>query len=251
MIQVVLKIEDLKKNYGKAEILKGISLEVKKGETKVIIGPSGTGKSTLLACVNRLVEPDHGRVLLEGEEITSRNAHKMRQKIGYVFQDFNLFNHLTALDNVRIGLIKVQKLSKEEATQIALEQLSKVGLSEKASLYPSQLSGGQKQRVAIARALAMRPKLMLFDEPTSALDPELIGEVLSVMIDLARSGMTMLVVTHELGFARTVADEIIFMENGLIVEQGPPALIFSNPQKDRTRQFLRKLTELYGEERIK
>jgi len=251
LIQVVLKIEDLKKNYGKAEILKGISLEVKKGETKVIIGPSGTGKSTLLACVNRLVEPDHGRVLLEGEEITSRNAHKMRQKIGYVFQDFNLFNHLTALDNVRIGLIKVQKLSKEEATQIALEQLSKVGLSEKASLYPSQLSGGQKQRVAIARALAMRPKLMLFDEPTSALDPELIGEVLSVMIDLARSGMTMLVVTHELGFARTVADEIIFMENGLIVEQGPPALIFSNPQKDRTRQFLRKLTELYGEERIK
>lgn len=251
MIEVVLKIEDLKKNYGKAEILKGISLEVKKGETKVIIGPSGTGKSTLLACVNRLVEPDHGRVLLEGEEITSRNAHKMRQKIGYVFQDFNLFNHLTALDNVRIGLIKVQKLSKEEATQIALEQLSKVGLSEKASLYPSQLSGGQKQRVAIARALAMRPKLMLFDEPTSALDPELIGEVLSVMIDLARSGMTMLVVTHELGFARTVADEIIFMENGLIVEQGPPALIFSNPQKDRTRQFLRKLTELYGEERIK
>ena len=152
---------------------------------------------------------------------------------------------------MRIGLIKVQKLPKEEATQIALEQLSKVGLSQKAELYPSQLSGGQKQRVAIARALAMRPKLMLFDEPTSALDPELIGEVLSVMTDLAKSGMTMLVVTHELGFARTVADEIIFMENGIIVEQGPPSSIFTNPQKDRTRQFLRKLTELYGEEKIK
>lgn len=251
MSEVVLKVEDLKKSYGRNEILKGVSLEVKKGETKVIIGPSGTGKSTLLACINRLVEPDHGRVLLEGEEITSRNACKMRQKIGYVFQDFNLFNHLTALDNVRIGLIKVQKLPKEEATRIAMEQLSKVGLSQKANLYPSQLSGGQKQRVAIARALAMRPKLMLFDEPTSALDPELIGEVLSVMIDLAKSGMTMLVVTHELGFARTVADEIIFMENGIIVEQGPPGLIFTNPQKDRTKQFLRKLTELYGEEKNK
>nr|WP_269763787.1 amino acid ABC transporter ATP-binding protein [Thermotoga profunda] len=250
-MQIILKIEDLKKSYGKNEILKGISLELKKGETKVIIGPSGTGKSTLLACINRLVEPDYGRIWLEGEEITSHNAHKMRQKIGYVFQDFNLFNHLTALDNVRIGLIKVQKLPKEEATQIALEQLSKVGLSQKAELYPSQLSGGQKQRVAIARALAMRPKLMLFDEPTSALDPELIGEVLSVMTDLAKSGMTMLVVTHELGFARTVADEIIFMENGIIVEQGPPSSIFTNPQKDRTRQFLRKLTELYGEEKIK
>ncbi len=251
MTKVVLKVEDLKKSYGRNEILKGVSLEIKKGETKVIIGPSGTGKSTLLACINRLVEPDHGRVLLEGEEITSRNACKMRQKIGYVFQDFNLFNHLTALDNVRIGLIKVQKLPKEEATRIAIEQLSKVGLSQKVNLYPSQLSGGQKQRVAIARALAMRPKLMLFDEPTSALDPELIGEVLSVMIDLAKSGMTMLVVTHELGFARTVADEIIFMENGIIVEQGPPALIFTNPQKDRTKQFLRKLTELYGEEKNK
>lgn len=251
MTEVVLKVEDLKKSYGRNEILKGVSLEVKKGETKVIIGPSGTGKSTLLACINRLVEPDHGRVLLEGEEITSRNAYKMRQKIGYVFQDFNLFNHLTALDNVRIGLIKVQKLPKEEATRIAMEELSKVGLSQKVNLYPSQLSGGQKQRVAIARALAMRPKLMLFDEPTSALDPELIGEVLSVMIDLAKSGMTMLVVTHELGFARTVADEIIFMENGIIVEQGPPALIFTNPQKDRTKQFLRKLTELYGEEKNK
>jgi len=245
----VLMVVDLRKKYGETEILKGVSLELKKGETKVIIGPSGTGKSTLLLCINRLVEPDSGKVFLEGEEITSKNAYRMRQKIGFVFQDFNLFNHLTALDNVRIGLIKVQKLPKDEATQIALEQLRKVGLADKAHLYPSQLSGGQKQRVAIARALAMRPKLILFDEPTSALDPELIGEVLSVMIDLAKSGMTMLVVTHELGFARSVADEIVFMENGVIVEQGPPSEIFTNPKVERTRQFLRRLTELYGEER--
>ncbi len=242
-----LRVENLKKRFGSTVVLNGVSFELQKGETKVIIGPSGTGKSTLLACINRLVEPDEGKVYLEGEEITHHNAVKMRQKIGFVFQDFNLFNHLTALDNVRIGLIKVQKLSKEEATEVAMEQLRKVGLAEKANLYPSQLSGGQKQRVAIARALAMRPKLMLFDEPTSALDPELIGEVLSVMADLANSGMTMLVVTHELGFARTVADEIIFMEHGLIVEQAPPEEMFTNPKKERTQSFLRKLTELYGE----
>ncbi|GAB4307920.1 amino acid ABC transporter ATP-binding protein [Pseudothermotoga elfii] len=251
MNNIVLKVENLKKSYGKNEILKGVSLEVKKGETKVIIGPSGTGKSTLLGCINRLVEPDSGKVYLDDEEITPHNIHKMRQKIGYVFQDFNLFNHLTVLDNVRIGLVKVQKIPKEEATKIAMEQLGKVGLLEKVNLYPAQLSGGQKQRVAIARALAMRPRLILFDEPTSALDPELIGEVLSVMTDLAKSGMTMLVVTHELGFARTVADEIIFMENGVIVEHGPTNLIFTNPQKERTRQFLRKLSELYGEEKTK
>lgn len=251
MNNIVLKVENLKKSYGKNEILKGVSLEVKKGETKVIIGPSGTGKSTLLGCINRLVEPDSGKVYLDDEEITSHNIHKMRQKIGYVFQDFNLFNHLTVLDNVRVGLVKVQKIPKEEATKIAMEQLGKVGLLEKVKLYPAQLSGGQKQRVAIARALAMRPRLILFDEPTSALDPELIGEVLSVMTDLAKSGMTMLVVTHELGFARTVADEIIFMENGVIVEHGPTNLIFTNPQKERTRQFLRKLSELYGEEKTK
>ncbi|MDI3495857.1 MAG: polar amino acid transport system ATP-binding protein [Pseudothermotoga sp.] len=251
MNNIVLKVENLKKSYGKNEILKGVSLEVKKGETKVIIGPSGTGKSTLLGCINRLVEPDSGKVYLDDEEITPHNIHKMRQKIGYVFQDFNLFNHLTVLDNVRVGLVKVQKIPKEEATKIAMEQLGKVGLLEKVNLYPAQLSGGQKQRVAIARALAMRPRLILFDEPTSALDPELIGEVLSVMTDLAKSGMTMLVVTHELGFARTVADEIIFMENGVIVEHGPTNLIFTNPQKERTRQFLRKLSELYGEEKTK
>nr|WP_165275336.1 amino acid ABC transporter ATP-binding protein [Thermotoga sp. Ku-13t] len=243
----MLRVEDLRKRFGSLEVLKGVSFDVKRGQTVVILGPSGTGKSTLLACINRLVEPDSGRVFLEGEEITSRNAQKMRQKIGFVFQDFNLFNHLTALDNVRIGPMKVQKLSKEEATEIALEQLRKVGLLDKANHYPSQLSGGQKQRVAIARALAMRPKLILFDEPTSALDPELIGEVLSVMTDLAREGMTMVVVTHELGFARSVADEIIFMEGGVILEQGTPEEFFTNPKTDRARQFLKKLSELYGE----
>ncbi|KAF2958534.1 glutamine ABC transporter ATP-binding protein [Thermotoga sp. Ku-13t] len=247
MDDVVLRVEDLRKRFGSLEVLKGVSFDVKRGQTVVILGPSGTGKSTLLACINRLVEPDSGRVFLEGEEITSRNAQKMRQKIGFVFQDFNLFNHLTALDNVRIGPMKVQKLSKEEATEIALEQLRKVGLLDKANHYPSQLSGGQKQRVAIARALAMRPKLILFDEPTSALDPELIGEVLSVMTDLAREGMTMVVVTHELGFARSVADEIIFMEGGVILEQGTPEEFFTNPKTDRARQFLKKLSELYGE----
>lgn len=247
MDDVVLRVEDLRKRFGSLEVLKGVSFEVKRGQTVVILGPSGTGKSTLLACINRLVEPDSGRVFLEGEEITSKNAQKMRQKIGFVFQDFNLFNHLTALDNVRIGPMKVQKLSKEEATEIALEQLRKVGLLDKANHYPSQLSGGQKQRVAIARALAMRPKLILFDEPTSALDPELIGEVLSVMTDLAKEGMTMVVVTHELGFARSVANGIIFMEGGVILEQGTPEEFFTNPKTDRARQFLKKLSELYGE----
>lgn len=247
MSEIVLKVEDLQKSFGSTRVLRGVSFEVKRGETKVILGPSGTGKSTLLACINRLVEPDSGKVFLEGEEITPKNVHRMRQKIGFVFQDFNLFNHLTALDNVRIGPMKVQKISKEEATQIALEQLKRVGLLDKANHYPSQLSGGQKQRVAIARALAMRPKVILFDEPTSALDPELIGEVLSVMIDLAKEGMTMVVVTHELGFARNVASEILFMEDGVILERGSPDEFFSNPKTERAKQFLKKLNELYGE----
>ena len=245
----VLRVEDLRKSYGRNVVLKGISLEICEGETKVIIGPSGTGKSTLLSCINRLTEPDSGKIWLENTEITQKNIVSMRQKIGFVFQDFNLFNHLNALDNVRIALLKVQKIPREVATRIALKELDRVGLSDKAELYPSQLSGGQKQRVAIARALAMKPKLMLFDEPTSALDPELIGEVLGVMIDLAKNGMTMLVVTHEMGFARAVADEIIFMEKGVVVEKGPPQKLFSSPEKERTRQFLNKLTELYGEEK--
>ncbi|POZ91828.1 amino acid ABC transporter ATP-binding protein [Petrotoga halophila] len=245
----ILKVEDLHKSYNSSEILKGITLDVKKGETKVIIGPSGTGKSTLLMCINRLVEPDSGRIYLDGEEIlSSKNIHKIRQEIGFVFQHFNLFDHLTVLENVRIGLTKVKKIEKSKATEIALKELERVGLKDKAGLYPAQLSGGQKQRVAIARTLAMNPKLILFDEPTSALDPELIGEVLNVMIDLAKSGMTMVCVTHEMGFARAVADEIIFMEKGVIVEKGSPESMFKNPQKDRTKEFLNKLSQLYGKE---
>lgn len=245
--KTILKIEDLHKSFGDNEVLKGVSLELKKGENKVIIGPSGTGKSTLLNNVNRLVPPDKGRIYLDGEEITPKNINKMRQEIGFVFQDFGLFNHLTALGNVRVGLLKVKKMNKKDANDLAMEELRRVGLEENADQYPAELSGGQKQRVGIARALAMQPKLILFDEPTSALDPELIGEVLTVMKTLAQEGMTMLVVTHEMGFARTVSDEIIFMENGNIVEQGPPKQLFNNPKVERTREFLFKLTELYGE----
>ncbi|MDD3601096.1 MAG: amino acid ABC transporter ATP-binding protein [Defluviitoga tunisiensis] len=247
--QVILRVENVHKSFNGNEVLKGISFNVNKGETKVIIGPSGTGKSTLLMCINRLVEVDSGKIYLENKDITSaKNVHKIRQEIGFVFQHFNLFEHLNVLDNVKLGLIKVKKINKDEATDISLKELERVGLKNKIELYPAQLSGGQKQRVAIARALAMNPKLMLFDEPTSALDPELIGEVLGVMIELAKSGMTMLCVTHELGFARAVADEIIFMEGGVIVEQGSPLEMFNNPKKERTKEFLNKLTKLYGKE---
>lgn len=245
---VTLKVENIHKTYSREKVLKGISFEVKKGETKVIIGPSGTGKSTLLRCVNRLAVPDLGRIWLDGVEIThpGTDINKIRQSIGMVFQDFNLFSHLSALDNVRIGLIKVKKMEKGDATEEAMRQLARVGLEDKAAAYPAELSGGQQQRVSIARALAMGPKLMLFDEPTSALDPELIGEVLKVMRDLAESGMTMVVVSHEMGFARSVCNEIIFIENGVIVEQGSPYLLFEDPQHQRTKQFLCKITELYG-----
>lgn len=245
----ILKVEDIHKAYEAEEVLKGISLEMMRGETKVIIGPSGTGKSTLLRCINQLTLPDSGRVWLDGVEITDLkvNINKARQSIGFVFQDFNLFSHLTALGNVSIGLTKVKKMARQKATEEALKELRRVGLEDKAKAYPAELSGGQKQRVSIARALAMDPKLILFDEPTSALDPELIGEVLEVMIDLAKSGMTMLVVTHEMGFARSVANEIIFMEGGVILEQGPPNQLFSNPRHKRTKEFLHKITELYGE----
>ncbi|MEC9489204.1 MAG: amino acid ABC transporter ATP-binding protein [Halanaerobium sp.] len=244
----ILRINNLHKHFGDNHVLKGISFTVSQGETKVIIGPSGTGKSTLLTCINMLTPPDEGEVWLEDEEVTSsNNINKLRQQIGFVFQDFSLFNHLTALNNVAIGLIRVQGLEKKKAREIAMEELERVGLREQAGSFPAQLSGGQKQRVGIARALAMQPKLILFDEPTSALDPELIGEVLTVMKDLAKSGMTMLVVTHEMGFAKSVSDEIIFMEDGYIVEQGPPEQLFNNPKVERTGQFLWKLTELYGE----
>jgi polar amino acid transport system ATP-binding protein len=248
---MLLRVEDLHKRYVKDEVLKGVSFSLEKGETMVIIGPSGTGKSTLLRCINRLTEPDRGKIWLEDVEITSPrvNIHRIRAQIGFVFQDFNLFTHLTALDNVRLGLMRVKGLSKQEATARAMQELARVGLADKAKAYPAELSGGQQQRVSIARALAMDPKLILFDEPTSALDPELIGEVLAVMEDLAKSGMTMLVVTHEMGFARTVADEIIFMEKGVIVEQGPPEQLFRNPKHPRTAEFLRRITDLYGGER--
>ncbi len=246
--KIIVRVEDVHKRYGNEEVLKGVSFTVRQGEALAIIGPSGTGKSTLLRCINRLTEPDRGRIWLEDTEITSpqTDINKIRQQIGFVFQDFNLFAHLTALDNVRLGLMKVKGLSKKEATERALHELARVGLAEQAQKYPAQLSGGQQQRVSIARALAMDPKLMLFDEPTSALDPELIGEVLQVMQDLAEEGMTMVVVTHEMGFARSVCDEVIFMEKGVIVEQGPPEQVFGNPQQPRTRQFLGKISELYG-----
>lgn len=248
---MLLRVEDLHKRYGKEDVLKGVSFSLDKGETKVIIGPSGTGKSTLLRCINRLTEPDRGRIWLEDLEITGPkvNINRVRSQIGFVFQDFNLFTHLTALDNVRLGLMRVKGMNKKDATERAMAELARVGLADKASAYPAELSGGQQQRVSIARALAMDPKLILFDEPTSALDPELIGEVLAVMEELARSGMTMLVVTHEMGFARTVADEIIFMEKGVIVEQGPPEQLFRSPKQPRTAEFLRRITDLYGGER--
>jgi len=249
MGEVILKVEDLHKRYGREEVLKGISFEVRRGETKVIIGPSGTGKSTLLRCITRLTEPDRGRVWLGEVEITHprTDINEVRASIGFVFQDFNLFTHLTAIDNVRIGPLRVKGLSKEEAERIAMEKLERVGLAHKARAYPAELSGGQQQRVAIARALAMEPKLILFDEPTSALDPQLIGEVLDVMTDLAREGMTMVVVSHEMGFASSVADEIIFMDGGVIVEQGPPEQLFRRPKHPKTAEFLRKITSLYGE----
>lgn len=245
----MLEVKDIHKSFGKLEVLKGISFYMDKGKTKVIIGTSGTGKSTLLRCINQLDPPDKGEVYLEGEEVShlSKNINRIRQKIGFVFQDFNLFNHLTAIRNVSIGLEKVRGINKEEAKKRALTELRRVGLVEQANQYPAQLSGGQKQRVGIARALAMDPVIILFDEPTSALDPELIGEVLEVMKGLAGK-VSMLVVTHEMGFARNVADEIIFMENGIIVESGPPKQMFRNPKKARTKEFLGKISTLYGEE---
>ncbi|MFZ5808518.1 MAG: amino acid ABC transporter ATP-binding protein [Chloroflexota bacterium] len=250
---VILQAINLTKIYGENIIFKDISLEVHKGETIVIIGPSGTGKSTLLRCINLLTPVNSGKIFLEGREITapSINQDEVRQQIGMVFQNFLLFNHLTARDNVMIGLTKVKKMPKEKALEKAMHELNRVGLADRAGHYPSQLSGGQQQRVAIARALAMDPKIMLFDEPTSALDPELIGEVLSVMAQLAREHMTMLVVTHEMGFAREVADRIIFMEKGSIVEQGAPDDLFERPQHPRTREFLWKITELYGKKERK
>lgn len=246
--KIILKVEEIYKRYREEEVLRGISFEVRKGETKVIIGPSGSGKSTLLRCINQLTFPDKGQVWLEGEEVThtKKSINQFRQKMGMVFQDFNLFDHLNALGNVEIGLIRVKGMDKNRAREKAMEGLKQVGLEKQAYLYPAQLSGGQKQRVSIARALAMDPSVMLFDEPTSALDPELIGEVLEVIKKLAINGMTMVVVTHEMGFARSVANEVIFIESGRIIDQGSPYALFTNPEHERTKKFLHKITELYG-----
>ena len=251
MDEPIIKVRGLQKSYGDTEVLKNISFDVQEGENIVIIGPSGTGKSTLLRCINLLTKADAGEIWLDGEEITRPDIEEdtIRQHIGMVFQDFLLFNHLTALGNVEIGLTKVFGKSREEAKTGAIHELERVGLGDKLGLYPGQLSGGQKQRVAIARSLAMDPRVMLFDEPTSALDPELIGEVLEVMRKLTNEGMTMLVVTHEMGFAREVSDRIIFMEHGVIVENGPSKDIFYNPKTQRTKDFLWKITELYGNDK--
>jgi ABC-type polar amino acid transport system ATPase subunit len=239
----VIKVEDLHKSFGELEVLKGINEEVKQGEVVVVIGPSGSGKSTFLRCLNLLEDITAGKVYIEGEQINSPQADidLIRQETGMVFQHFNLFPHKTVLDNITLAPIKVKKVNKKEAEKIAYELLEKVGLKDKADSYPSQLSGGQKQRIAIARALAMQPKVMLFDEPTSALDPEMVGEVLGVMKDLANEGMTMVVVTHEMGFAREVGDRVLFMDHGIVVEQGDPEQIFINPQEERTKEFLAKI----------
>jgi len=239
----MLVVKDLHKYFGRLEVLKGVSFEVARQEVVVIIGPSGGGKSTLLRCINRLEEPTSGEVYIDGQCITDRHAPvcQIRRQVGMVFQLFHLFPHLTALENVTLAPIKVLGMARPEAEELGRELLAKVGLAAKVNSLPAQLSGGQQQRVAIARALAMRPKLMLFDEPTSALDPEMIGEVLAVMKDLAREGMTMLVVSHEMGFAREVADRIMFLEHGIILEQGPPEQIFASPRHERTRAFLSKV----------
>jgi polar amino acid transport system ATP-binding protein len=237
---VAIDVVDLHKSFGALEVLKGIDFRVEFGEVVCVIGPSGSGKSTLLRCVNRLEEPSGGRVLVEGDDITDPDADvdAIRTRIGMVFQSFNLFPHLTVLRNLTIAQRRVLKRSKEEAEEIAREVLEKVGLSDKIEAYPSHLSGGQQQRVAIARALSMRPDMMLFDEPTSALDPELVGEVLQVMRNLADEGMTTMVVTHEMGFAREVADRVVFMDDGVVVEEGPPAQLLGDPREERTKAFL-------------
>ncbi len=236
----MIEIKGLYKSYGKVKVLRGIDLKVEESEVVVIIGASGSGKSTMLRCVNFLEKPQKGTISIEGKVIDpkSKDLNLIRQEVGMVFQHFNLFPHMTVIGNVMEGLIQVKKYNYEDAEKEALKMLEKVGLSDKAKVYPSVISGGQKQRVAIARALAMHPKVMLFDEPTSALDPELVGGVLQVMKDLANEGMTMMVVTHEMGFAREVADRVVFIDQGVIVEEGTPEEIFNNPKEERTKEFL-------------
>ncbi|GGL26657.1 ATP-binding protein [Halarchaeum grantii] len=242
----LLTAEDLQKSYGDERVLDGIDFTMDAQDVQVLIGPSGSGKSTLLRCVNRLTEFEGGTISLDGEDVMAMDVDELRRQVGMVFQDFNLFAHLTARENVALGPRRVLGKSKADANERALDELERVGLADQADSYPAELSGGQKQRVGIARALAMDPKLMLFDEPTSALDPELIGEVLGVMRELADEGMTMLCVTHEMGFARQVATDIMFLEDGRLVEHGDPEQLFTDPQHERTEQFLRRLTDLHG-----
>ena len=237
----MLKIEGLKKSYGKNEVLKGISTEIKEKEVIAIIGPSGSGKSTFLRCINRLEDPTEGVISFDGTVVTDKNVMKMRENLGMVFQHFHLFPHKTVLDNLTYAPINVKGASKAEAVKHAEELLTQVGLFEKRHEYPNRLSGGQKQRVAIARALAMNPKVMLFDEPTSALDPEMVKEVLAVMKSLAESGMTMLIVTHEMGFAKEVADRVLFLDGGVLVEDAPPEEFFTSPKSARAQEFLDKV----------
>ena len=239
----MIKIKNLKKKYGELEVLKGISTEIKEGEVISIIGPSGSGKSTFLRCINRLEEPTSGEIKINNTNILEHGVdiNKIREEVGMVFQHFNLYPQKTVLENITLGPIRLKKMSKSEAEKLAVELLEKVGLADKKDVYPNKLSGGQKQRVAIARALAMNPKVILFDEPTSALDPEMIGEVLEVMRELANAGMTMIVVTHEMGFARNVANRVFFMDEGYILEDAKPQDLFDNPKTERAREFLDKV----------
>ncbi len=240
---VVIRVEGLKKSFTNVDVLKGINAEIKKGDVMVVIGPSGSGKSTFLRCLNRLEEPTGGHIYFDGVDITDKksNINLHRQKMGMVFQQFNLFPHMTVLRNMTVGPMKLLGKTKAEAEEKAMSLLERVGLADRANAYPSQLSGGQKQRIAIVRALCMDPEVLLFDEPTSALDPEMVGEVLEVMKELARDGMTMVVVTHEMGFAKEVGTEVVFIDEGIIIEQAPPQEFFNNPKNPRLRDFLSKV----------
>ena len=248
MKKSVIRVDNLWKSYDDLQVLKGVSFELAEREVKVVFGPSGSGKSTLLRCINMLSPPEKGDIFLRGQNITEQgvNLNKVRTRLGMVFQHFNLFAHLKAIDNVSIGLRRVKRLPKKEAQAKALEALDRVKMAKWVDYYPAQLSGGQQQRVGIARALAMEPDVILFDEPTSALDPELIGEVLQVMLDLAKTGTTMIVVTHELGFAKAVASEMIFLGEGIVIERGTPQHFFVSPKSERVKKFLKQLEVLYG-----
>ena len=239
----MIEVKDLHKSYGKLNVLQGITETIQDQEVVCVIGPSGSGKSTFLRCLNLLETPTSGTIMIDGVEITDpkNDVNKIRENLGMVFQRFNLFPHMSVLDNITLAPVKVKGMNKADAEKVAMELLKKVGLVEKANVYPDNLSGGQQQRVAIARALAMQPKIMLFDEPTSALDPEMVGEVLNVIRDLTKEGMTMVIVTHEMGFAREVADRVLFIDGGKVLEQGTPQELFQNPQQERTKSFLAKV----------